>query len=408
MKLHIKNFRSIKQLDLEIAPITVLYGHNGTGKSSALYAPLTLKNIVLNSAQHPREFFNYHFTRLGEFEEVVFDHNRNCGIELGISLRFPPLSGGVMGVEFRVTELNDTSGCFQLRVSEPDKLWDDLKLPVSFPYSTGNYSDLPSSISGETLRWNGLNVEVRFNERGSTDTQDEEVRSLLKSRDQALNLPVEELKRVNFVPLGRGFFQPSYSLQSVSPMIATEQDVTSLLASNEYLEYKVDRYMESILNRDFRVRGRIGSNDFSLNSIDRQTGVGVSLVNEGFGVNQLVHLLTKVLYSESGIVCIEEPEIHLHPTAIRRLARALTEMVREERSKHLIISTHSEQFIMSLLALVADGTYSPEDLAIYLVTKEGKESKFHRQQVNENGQVEGGLASFMEGELEDMKAFLGV
>ena len=131
-------------------------------------------------------------------------------------------------------------------------------------------------------------------------------------------------------------------------------------------------------------------------------------MNEGFGVNQLVHLLTKVLYSESGIVCIEEPEIHLHPTAIRRLARALTEMVREERSKHLIISTHSEQFIMSLLALVADGTYSPEDLAIYLVTKEGKESKFQRQQVNENGQVEGGLASFMEGELEDMKAFLGV
>lgn len=107
-------------------------------------------------------------------------------------------------------------------------------------------------------------------------------------------------------------------------------------------------------------------------------------------------------------MCIEEPEIHLHPTAIRRLARALTEMVREERSKHLIISTHSEQFIMSLLALVADGTYSPEDLAIYLVTKEGKESKFQRQQVNENGQVEGGLASFMEGELEDMKAFLGV
>ena len=46
MKLHIKNFRSIKQLDLEIAPITVLYGHNGTGKSSALYAPLTMRNIV--------------------------------------------------------------------------------------------------------------------------------------------------------------------------------------------------------------------------------------------------------------------------------------------------------------------------------------------------------------------------
>ena len=63
---------------------------------------------------------------------------------------------------------------------------------------------------------------------------------------------------------------------------------------------------------------------------------------------------------------------------------------------------------MSLLALVSEGTYYPDKLAIYLTTKEGKRSKFQRQQVNENGQVEGGLSSFMEGELEDMKAFLGV
>ena len=132
-------------------------------------------------------------------------------------------------------------------------------------------------------------------------------------------------------------------------------------------------------------------------------------MNEGFGVNQLVYMLAKVLHSDAGIVCIEEPEIHLHPSAVRRLARALADIARENGDKHLIISTHSEQFIMSLLALVADGAYTPRyDSAIYLVTKEGKESKFQRQQVNEGGQVEGGLASFMEGELEDMKAFLGV
>ena len=50
MKLHIKNFRSIRQLDLELAPITVLYGQNGTGKSSALYAPLTMRNMKGSTA----------------------------------------------------------------------------------------------------------------------------------------------------------------------------------------------------------------------------------------------------------------------------------------------------------------------------------------------------------------------
>ena len=48
MKLHIEDFLSIEQptceqLDMDIAPITVLYEHNGTGKSSALCAPLTMK-----------------------------------------------------------------------------------------------------------------------------------------------------------------------------------------------------------------------------------------------------------------------------------------------------------------------------------------------------------------------------
>ena len=48
MKLHIENFRSIEQPtceqpDMDVAPITVLYEHSGTGKSSVLYAPLTMK-----------------------------------------------------------------------------------------------------------------------------------------------------------------------------------------------------------------------------------------------------------------------------------------------------------------------------------------------------------------------------
>ena len=408
MKLHIKNFRSIKQLDMELAPITVLYGHNGTGKSSALYAPLTLKNIVTNPEQHPREFFNYQFTRLGEFEEIIYDHNPNNTIGLGISLQFPRSSGRELKLDYGVTDLNDTSGCFQLSASDSNERLDNLKLQVTFPHNIGNYSDFPGSVSGETLRWNGTSVEVSFNDMSSSDVQDEEVRLALGLKEDSLNLPVQELLKVNFVPLGRGFFQSKYALGPVSPAIATELEMSSLLATDRNLAYSVSFRMEQVLNRNFQIFNDIGTVNFSLDSFDRRSGVNASLVNEGFGVNQLVYLLAKVLHPDTGIVCIEEPEIHLHPTAIRRLARTLTDIVQEEPSKHLIISTHSEQFIMSFLALVAEGAYSPDNLAIYHVTKEGKESEFHRQQVNESGQVEDGLATFLEGELEDMKAFLGV
>lgn len=386
MKLHIKNFRSIKQLDLELAPITVLYGHNGTGKSSALYAPLTMRNIVVNPNQEISGFFNYGFTSLGSFEEVVFDHHLNNELELGISI-----SDDNVGIDYKIALKSDDTGSFQLilfAVEGGNKKV--ITLPkVSFPLAIDHYYEIEGMSDSE---WNGIDIKI-----GS------------ESVDSFFSLPMKTLDKVDFVPLGRGFFRPIYSFgESKGHLTHAEREVSALLADNRHIEYDISHRLEKILNKDFRVRNQIGSADFSLDSIDRQSRIAASLVNEGFGVNQLVHLLAKVLHPDAGIVCIEEPEIHLHPTAIRRLVHALAEIVGESGNKRLLISTHSEQFIMSLLALVACGSYSPDDLAIYLVSKEGKASEFQRQQVSENGQIEDGLASFLEGELEDMKVFLGV
>lgn len=397
MKLHIKNFRSIENLDLDLAPITVLYGHNGTGKSSALYAPLTLRNVVSNPARHIQEFFNYGFANLGEFHTLVFDQNANREMELGISMRTDhPDSNANFGVDYRVILRNDNNLSFHIEISGSDDI--SIEIPRYERHT------LDGDLFGEGFVWDIGIADGAHDDSRLSDIQ----RCNRELTKKAFDYAIRELKKVSFVPLGRGFFQPLYSLQQVSPMAVTEQDVTSLLANNEPLEFRVSHYMEQILGRDLRVRSKIPSNYFSLNCSDKQTGVGVSLVNDGFGVNQLVYLLAKVLHPDAGIVCIEEPEIHLHPTAIRRLARELSAIAREDSSKRLLISTHSEQFIVAFLALVAEGKRSPDDIAIYLVTKDGKSSEFQRQQVNEEGQVESGLASFMEGELEDMQALFGV
>ena len=417
MKLHIKNFRSIENLDLELAPITVLYGHNGTGKSSALYAPLTLRNVVSNPQRSIQKFFNYGFADLGEFHEVVFDHNANREMSLGISIdKFYEADGNAYSdytieLEYKIVFVKDNSGSFELDVTTyvVDDLeeYNDLALAqaVTFPYDGRKY-EMFKTTDAKTFAWNGVNILDTT--EGTSNESDPKLRAISANAKEILNQIVSELSSVNFVPLGRGFFNPHYSLQRVSPMAATEQEMTSLIANDKYLEYAIKDRMELILNRDFRVRNTIGSELFSLDSIDRQSRVAASLVNDGFGVNQLVYLLAKVLHPDAGIVCIEEPEIHLHPTAIRRLARELSAIVQEDDGKRLLISTHSEQFIVAFLALVAEGKRSPDDIAIYLVTKDGKSSDFQRQQVNEQGQIAGGLASFMEGEMEDMKALFGI
>jgi predicted ATPase len=74
--------------------------------------------------------------------------------------------------------------------------------------------------------------------------------------------------------------------------------------------------------------------------------------------------------------------------------------------KNFVVSTHSEAFVLALLSLVAETKLRPKQLAFYFVQKEGKRAIFERQIVHDNGQIEGGLTSFMGGELEDLKALL--
>ncbi len=394
MQLHIKNFRSIENLSIQLAPITLLYGHNGTGKSSALYAPLTMKNIVTNPEQPVDVFFQYGFANLGTFQEVIFDHDMNRDFELGISLDTSLYLDNVNSkVDYRIScSSDDGAGYFQVS-STLDGSSDTMKASVTFPYKGGTHiiDDMFSHLS-----WNGISAV--------SDIPDARETPKIKN----LNLPPKILSNVGFVPLGRGFVQSSYTFQNASSSATKENDVSSLIAGDRYLRHKISLHLEQVLNRQFQTDNEMGTLNFSMSALDKESMISALLVNDGFGVNQVVYMLAKVLQPNATIVCIEEPEIHLHPFAIRRLARELNDIVHNEKGKRLLISTHSEQFIRAFTTLVVEGNCSPDDLAIYLVTKDGKTSNFQRQKVNEKGQIEDGLMSFIKGELEDLKVFLGV
>lgn len=83
----------------------------------------------------------------------------------------------------------------------------------------------------------------------------------------------------------------------------------------------------------------------------------------------------------------------------------MAEMVKNE-SKVFLVSTHSEAFVLALISLVAEGSFDSEQLAFYYVKKKGRKTIFEPQTVHENGQIEGGLTSFMGGEIEDLKSLL--
>jgi len=393
MKYKINNFRSIKDQEIEIAPITLLYGPNSAGKSSLMYSLLTAKNIVLNPNQNLTGFFNYNFVNLGGFEAIVFDHQKDKNIELALTEKIDNSK-----IQYRIL-FGGSQNIFSL--SFDGDLKGKLELPVSFPYPMNQQTTLDIKIDEVTfnISWNGITSKVQI------DSQDQKAKEKAERLAIFLNAPAEQLRKLSVVPLRRGFSKPSYSSVSITPWLITEDEIASYLSSNKYLVSRISYYLEQILDQDFRVNVQPGTAIFSLDTTNKKTGVSSELVNEGFGVNQLVYILAKSLSTDINWVWIEDPEIHLHPTAIRRFVSALVNIYREE-GKQFVLTTHSESLVSAFLAVIVNGNLKPSELACYLVQKEKKITQFNRQIVNEKGQIEGGLNSFIEGELEDIRTFL--
>ena len=55
--LQFQNFRSLRDVSIDIAPLTVIYGPNGSGKSSVIYGLLTLRNFLTNPNQNVPSLF---------------------------------------------------------------------------------------------------------------------------------------------------------------------------------------------------------------------------------------------------------------------------------------------------------------------------------------------------------------
>ncbi len=388
-KLTVHNFRSIEKCDVELGPITVLFGPTSSGKSSLFYSLLVLRNFILNPTQPLDGLFNLGFQNLGGFQECIFNHDvrETLGITVHIEDRLS------YGVDFRKDDAEIFENCGSIH----------LQARVPLPYSGSQYFAFTHTEGGDfAVNWNGFASAVN----SKSFYKDDQARAVRIAED--LNSVTEAIKHVDVCPHRRGFFKPSYSPVPLTPTATSEDEVATLIINDRNVPPHISINTVEIFDRDFRIFTPPGTATTYLQTTE-QKGARVPgyLVNDGFGVNQVVYMLAKIHRPETESILIEEPEVHLHPTMIRRFARVLTRLATEEK-KQLIFTTHSEQFLLSLLACVKEGLLQPEQLVCYHVTREKKRTLFSHAPVSRDGQISGGLSSFMEGELQDIKTFLSV
>jgi predicted ATPase len=133
-----------------------------------------------------------------------------------------------------------------------------------------------------------------------------------------------------------------------------------------------------------------------------------SLIDVGFGISQVLPVITQLFsVPEHSIVLLEQPELHLHPSAQAGLADLFLE-VAETRHLQLIIESHSEHLLARLQRRIAESENafaSPEHIKMYFCEPGEEGSTIQPVEVDRFGQIANWPKNFfgdISGDLEAM------
>ena len=359
----LENFKCFRKVSIDPKQVTLFIGPNGTGKSGILQALLLLKQSTDASRQ---------LNLSGRFVSLTPEEFMLHGVDPERDAVCLALSG------YTVAE------------SKADGVPAALAVRLEFSPNGGRHGDYRGSVP--ILR--------------PPDPDREE--SLI--RELAL-LPIV-LQNLRTVPAARGLSRQIYPLGStpVDDITTTaglsqqENDVVTTLGYLDPVVARISNWVKQVTSVGFKA-SLVPSQSIRPVSITL-TGE-VSLVAECFGTNALVQLLLELARAAEGAtVLMEEPEIHLHPRAQAELTSVIVEEAKAS-NKQVIMTTHSEHIANRLLTLVAEGKISPEEIAIYSFEKDEETGvcSVSEIEVTPRGQVKGGLKSFFEAHMEEMRRY---
>jgi len=132
----------------------------------------------------------------------------------------------------------------------------------------------------------------------------------------------------------------------------------------------------------------------------------VSIADVGFGVSQCLPVVVALIAAQPGqLVYLEQPEIHLHPLAQRKLAHVIKRAT--EKGIVAIVETHSALLLKEIQTLVAKGELDKDIVKLHWFQRqEDGRTKITSADLDENGAFGPWPEDFDEVELDAEKDYL--
>ena len=130
---------------------------------------------------------------------------------------------------------------------------------------------------------------------------------------------------------------------------------------------------------------------------DMKNRILVAPCDVGAGISQMVPVVVAILRRGGGILCMEQPELHIHPAVQVGMGDLLIEAAigQPDSGKTFLVETHSEHIMLRLLRRVRETTngklpagltkMTPDDLSVIHVEKTAKGIHFKPLRVSDDG-----------------------
>jgi predicted ATPase len=428
--LQFTNFKSWAETHLECGSITGIFGTNSSGKSSLIQFILMLKQTKDATDRNVSLELNAEHVKLGTIKDAIRNHDES--LSLNFQLQF------LLDDELILSDPNDKRSSVvaqgrTLSIASDIAVIQHAPRSRSLSYSLGHTKFALAPRKAETTEYDLQATELaggsnyRFIRTSGRPWQlpgpiksyafPDQARTYYQNAGFLADLEAcyeSQMDQIYYLGPLREYPQRDYLWARSRPTDvgrSGEKAVDAILAATEsgetrnikpkahhkpFQEMIAHWLREMGLIEEFRVKeiGE-GSNRWQALIRTKKESSEVLLTDVGFGVSQVLPVITLLQYvPEGSTVILEQPEIHLHPLAQAGLADVIIQAA-THRKVQVILESHSEHLLLRLQRRIAEAAVSFDDVKLYFCDAPNGASKLNTLDVDLYGNINNWPSKFM-------------